>query len=185
MTTASSDLRFQKFNRWFKTADVDDDGLVDRRDFEQYGKAYAKALGIPPDSDKYQRMVEVSKGVWDLQAPHDHDGTVRMNIEQWIEAAVAGMQSRRDDYLARASAVADAYFEAADADGTGRLSRDEHSRMLQVTMAVSGDDARAVFDRMDLDGDGAISRDEFRQGFIDFLSSDDPDAPGNWFFGPL
>ena len=36
----------------------------------------------------------------------------------------------------------------------------------------------------DLDGDGYITHDELVRLFDEFYRSSDPDAPGNWLFGP-
>ncbi|MBV9010519.1 MAG: hypothetical protein JO272_00480 [Pseudonocardiales bacterium] len=37
---------------------------------------------------------------------------------------------------------------------------------------------------MDADGDGQLSAEEFTRAAIEFWSSTDPDAPGNWWMGP-
>lgn len=42
-----------------------------------------------------------------------------------------------------------------------------------------------AFAKLDLDGDGYISAAEFTRLYLEFFTSEDPEAPGNWFWGPL
>ena len=44
-------------------------------------------------------------------------------------------------------------------------------------------DAHEAFVHLDTDGDGLLSAEEFIRATIEFWSSTDPDAPGNWWMG--
>src|SRR4051794_12968434 len=43
--------------------------------------------------------------------------------------------------------------------------------------------ADEAFRHLDQDGDGYLSADEFITAIVEYWSSDDPDAPGNWAMG--
>ncbi len=40
-----------------------------------------------------------------------------------------------------------------------------------------------AFSHLDGDGDGLLSAEEFTRAVIEFWSSTDPNAPGNWLMG--
>ncbi|MFI9000530.1 hypothetical protein [Streptomyces sp. NPDC053541] len=40
-----------------------------------------------------------------------------------------------------------------------------------------------AFRHLDRDGDGTLTRAEVRTAVIEYFTSPDPNAPGNWYFG--
>jgi Ca2+-binding EF-hand superfamily protein len=50
---------------------------------------------------------------------------------------------------------------------------------------VTEAEAADAFRRLDLDRDGYLSREEIFQNMKEYYFTDDPNAPGNWFFGPF
>jgi Ca2+-binding EF-hand superfamily protein len=82
------------------------------------------------------------------------------------------------------TAWADAFFHLLDADGDGVIGRHEY-RNLMLSVSIEGAVADESFRRLDLDGDGQLSRSEFTQLYLEFFSSDDPEAPGSCFWGPF
>ncbi|MBV9140846.1 MAG: hypothetical protein JO115_08000 [Pseudonocardiales bacterium] len=44
-------------------------------------------------------------------------------------------------------------------------------------------EANEAFAHLDTDGDGLLSAEEFIRATIEYWSSTDPDAPGNWWMG--
>ena len=54
-----------------------------------------------------------------------------------------------------------------------------------ASISVDAGAADEAFARLDLDGDGHISHDEFTQLYLEFFTSDDPEAPGSSFWGPF
>ena len=60
----------------------------------------------------------------------------------------------------------------------------DYANFLKAYEALEGVDADFIFSRLDVNKSGEITKDEIRSLAADFLFSNDPEAPGNWFFGP-
>jgi len=54
-----------------------------------------------------------------------------------------------------------------------------------ASVSIDAAAADEAFERLDLDGDGVISKDEFARLYLEFFTSEDPEAPGSWFWGPV
>jgi Ca2+-binding EF-hand superfamily protein len=52
-------------------------------------------------------------------------------------------------------------------------------------LAVAPSAADVAFAKLDLDGDGHISRDEFAELYVDYFTTEDPEAPARYFWGPM
>ena len=74
-------------------------------------------------------------------------------------------------------------LELWDRDGDGKLSADEYVK-LEWCYGVTEEAAREAFRHLDRDGDGYLTLEEGMKAIEEFYLSDDPDAPGNWLFGP-
>jgi hypothetical protein len=100
---------------------------------------------------------------------------------QMIEALADGSPADREAIL---GALADTFFCLADVDGDGRVNREEfwafqHGHFPELTRAVLSE----AFDHLDTDRDGYLSRIQFTSSIVEFWTSRDLDAPGNWWLG--
>ncbi|MEU6236298.1 EF-hand domain-containing protein [Kitasatospora sp. NPDC047058] len=79
---------------------------------------------------------------------------------------------------------AEAFLAVADVDGSGTVDAGEFFVFQRGHFAgLSRDDANEAFRRLDRDGGGRLSAAEFVSGVIEFWTSRDPEAPGNWWAG--
>src|SRR5262249_40587921 len=110
----------------------------------------------------------------------------------------AGRRSPRTRFLASTStlatdpaaarvtvgALAEAFLAIADADGDGRVSPPEFRAFQGGHFPhLTEVNANEAFAHLDTDDDGHLSAEEFIRAIIEYWSSPDPDAPGNWWIG--
>jgi hypothetical protein len=128
------------------------------------GQRVAASLGHPPGSSAEEQIIEAYLRVWrDLHLPHIPGGGTAISKEQFL---VSTSTLAADPAAARATvgAIAEA-FHGGHFPG--------------LTEA----DAHEAFAHLDTDGDGLLSAEELIRATIEYWSSTDPDAPGNWWMG--
>ncbi len=173
-------LQKQKINRLFTVCDANGDGYWEVADLDRVARNLAAIRGHAEGSP-YHQALRARYGAWgEAAAPFMTDGRMTMRAHLAFHEAAFGDRATFEGVL---GAIADMIFEVLDGDGDGRISREEFAsfhRAYEVAEEVTAQ----VFPRLDTDGDGTLSRDEVRVVVGQFYQSDDPDAPGNWLFGP-
>ncbi|NUT95955.1 MAG: EF-hand domain-containing protein [Saccharothrix sp.] len=179
-----SELLLDKIGRGFDQLDADGDGELGEQDHVLMGRRVAEALGYQPGSPEEQRMVDMYVRVWrDVHLPHLPAGITTIGRDDFIS-------STRD--LAEDPAAADAtlgalareFLKIADVDADGRVTPAEFQAFQHGHFpALAEGDADTAFAHLDTDGDGYLSPDEFVRAVIEYWTSTDPDAPGNWWIG--
>jgi hypothetical protein len=148
------------------------------------GRRAAAAIGHALGSVDEGRMIEAYLNIWRLaHLPHLPAGSRGLTKEEFVRSNLA----LADDPVARENtlgALAGTFFELADHDGDCRVNREEfwafqHGHFPELTRADLG----VAFDHLDTDRDGYLSRDQFTSSIVEYWTSRDPDAPGNWWLG--
>ncbi len=67
-----------------------------------------------------------------------------------------------------------------DHDASGTINLNEYQQMLRVL--GSDADAASAFAKMDSDGDGRLTMADIEKLALEFITSDDPDSPGNLLY---
>jgi hypothetical protein len=80
--------------------------------------------------------------------------------------------------------ISHSIFGMLDQNGDGQVSINEYRKLCAVMQLGEGY-ADEIFAKLDLDANGTISMDELMQLSDQFFVGDDPDAPGNLFFGRI
>jgi hypothetical protein len=185
MSRTVSVLRRQKINHWFDAFDTTGDQTLQRADFVVLADRYATTCALPAGDPAQQRILTAVLGLWDGQFPDGTGHTARLGRHEWVATVLDAIDTDPDGYRRTLRLIADTFFDACDSDGSGALTRDEHAPLLIAASCCTPEQAHHAFDLMDTNGDGVLSRAEVCQAFEDFVLSEDPHAPGNWFFGPL
>lgn len=116
-----------------------------------------------------------STGAQDLLSANDSDGDGSLSSAE-LEAALPGMlpappstmdfaQARGAGMPAPGSGTRDDLFAKVDSDGSGELSSDELTALVQkIDGSATDEDTQALFGKLDSDGDGSLSQAEFDAG---------------------
>lgn len=172
-----SELQIKNIGTVFNILDHDNDGEIEREDFEGIAAAIAEGVGLAADSPHRERLLDGYLGWWEQirsQADTDQDG--RVTRDEYVTAVDQGMLED-PNYLERVAAAGDAVFDAADTDGDGQLAEAEMAGFY-VAAGVSAEIASGAFQQLDSDGDGKIGRDELHAGVIGVFASKGPEEVG-------
>lgn len=174
----------QKIRRLFSVLDVNRDGRVDRSDFVHRVEALARLRGWTEDAPEYERNLHFVLQEWEgVRESSDLDESGAVTPEEFLRYAEIYLD---DPDAVRAYAQGDVQllFDAMDADGDDSITIDEYRAYLEAC-GVDASAADVFFEHADRDRDGAITRREMANAVEEFLTSEDPEAAGNFMFGPL
>jgi hypothetical protein len=174
-----SDLIDRKLTHVVGLCDQNGDGVLEVADFETWVGRMAAIRGWEPGSDGHAGLDRLYLDT--IRTLHEVYGdNGRVTVARLAEVLRSMSESGGSDF----QAWGDGFFGLLDADGDGRIGPDEYRDFL-AALLVDAPAADQAFAKLDLDGDGYISGEEFTQLYLEFFASEDPDAPGNWFWGPF
>ncbi len=179
-----TDLQVRKLTRRFKVSDSDNNGVLERSDFERIAELTAALRGWAPDSQERKRLSANLMGWWSgMQPLADSDKSNQISLQEWLNYHDRIIH---DPALYRATigAVIEFDLQAYDLDGDGALSLEDYTGFF-ASLGLSAASAAEVFPKLDRNGDGIIVRPELLQLVDEFFKSDDPQAVGNWMLGPF
>jgi Ca2+-binding EF-hand superfamily protein len=178
------DLLTAKITYGFDHLDADGDGQLTEDDHVLMGQRVAASLGHASGSPAEQQIIDAYLRIWrELHLPHIPGGGTAISKEQFLTSTrtLAG-----DPAAARTTvgALAQAFLAIADTDHDGQVSPAEFFVFQRGHFPnLTETDANEAFSHLDADGNGLLSAEEFTQAIIEFWSSTDPNAPGNWWMG--
>ncbi|EDY49649.1 EF-hand domain-containing protein [Streptomyces clavuligerus] len=180
----SQELLIRKIRHGFDQFDADGNGELTESDHVLMGQRTAHALGHASGSEGERRIVDAFVSVWrTLHVPHLEPGAASLTREQFVDSTL----SLADDPAAARATVgvlAEIFLALADTDGNGVVDAEEYFGFLRGHFALlSREDTDLAFQHLDRDGNGTLSAEEFTSAIVEFWSSRDPRAPGNWWMG--
>ncbi len=175
-----TDLQKRKLAVLFHANDANRDGFLEQEDFERIADLYAQPRGWQPGSPGYDSLHATFLGIWQGLRESAHPARAdRVTLDEML-ASFDRLFESGSDVVAQWS---DLVCSTLDADGDGKLGVAEY-RQLLATASLDAHVADQTFPRLDLNSDGYITKEELNQLFDEFFLSDDPNAPGNWLWGP-
>ena len=172
------ELWVRKMKTLYSFYDTDDDGVLtdkDYRMFEDHFVTTAHATNI--SSEKIERFKTQLRNLWFEQIAGEAEYQLTENrfIENMFDAV------SRSGAEAQFRAVARDIFEMFDANGDGKITKEE-DRVMR-----GGDPFSIVaFSAVDINRDGEITQDEYEQAYCDFfLNFTDETNPSKHLMGPL
>jgi Ca2+-binding EF-hand superfamily protein len=184
VSTRSDDILTAKISYGFDHLDADGDGQLTEHDHVLMGQRAAASLGHRPGSEQEQRIIDAYLTIWrDLHLPHIPGGGAAITKEQFI-TSTRSLAADPDAANATVGALSKAFMAIADTDRDGHISPSEYLTFLRGHFPnLTQADVDEAFAHLDTDGDGYLSAEEFIAANVQYWSSDDPNAPGNWWIG--
>ena len=177
-----SELRKRKLARLFNYYDSNDDGFLTQEDWDRKAQALAQKKNLQSGTSDYETLQSIYSQEWERLkkfADINHDGKV--SLDEWFQFIDSYVT--KQGWIRQLGNWVDFMFKLVDTDGNGGIDIEEFKVFY---MSEVSDEAltEEVFAKLDLDSNGYIDKDEMFQHLQDFYESDDPEAPGNFIYGP-
>jgi Ca2+-binding EF-hand superfamily protein len=174
-------FRERKYLDWFRCLDADNNGLLERVDFEHSAQHIARALGWASDAPALKRLRAAQDDYWTgLLA---HSDTALPNAMRAAEFAsfcdkVCAQIATEGLIPPFVMELALSYHRALDLDGDGQIDQAEYAAYL----ASIGSDAdpAAAFARLDGASSGTVTFEQMAGLLLGWITADGPDHPGNY-----
>lgn len=178
-----TELQTKKLTYFFHTFDADKNGFLEKSDFDKIVKGFAEAYNITQGSETYQYISSTYAKRWDdLSKKADTNADNKVSLDEWLSSQDKLLNDSKSDFLWLR--IASMFLEIQDVDKDGSISVEEYKTMYKIHGIGNESLAAEIFAKLDFDGDGKISKNDAMNLVADFYLSDNPQAPGNLFFGP-
>ncbi len=176
------ELQRKKVVVLYLVLDADENGFIERRDFERIARQMAAAHGLSQFSDPYRSLRDSLMSIYeDIKQRMDLNDNHRIELQE-LTVYVKDLVAMPSEVAARILPLARDLFHMLDLNENGRISFDEWQSFAEVCR-IPGDDMRPVFDLLDQRDCGFLSQRDFQTLMLNFFLSDDPSEPGNYTFG--
>ncbi len=176
----ASELQQKKWANMFNMFDVNGDGKIEQTDFDQFHSRLYEMRGIGPGDAQFDELNGRFAGF--SQALQQATNSKSITIADWL--AFFTHVAASPEIYERVRPISEAIFSLWDLNGDGHVSLQEYRKLCTV-MRLDEKYADQIFAKLDLNQDKRITVDELITLSDEFFVGDDPDAPGNLFFGPL
>jgi hypothetical protein len=177
-------LQRRKLEYLFRALDEDGDGFVEGEAFHRHAERMAELAR----DERTAAAIRASLASW-WEGVRAVAGAERAPLEAWLRfwgswlaAVTQDAEEGGGPELQRMKESAALTFAAMDGDGDGRLGRAEYARWVECWGFDV--DAERNFERLAPGADGCLDEPRVVQLVKEFFLSNDPEAPGNFLYGP-
>jgi juvenile hormone diol kinase len=175
-------IRKRKVALLFLVLDTDQNGYIERPDFERAAKALADLNNVSEFSEEYLKLRKTFVDIYEnIKTLMDVDKNHRIQLAEWV-SYFGKMLDSDDEYVEIISPIARHIFNMLDHNENGKISIEEW-QLFAKAYSIPDHDIEGLFNKLDYNNSGFITRDEFGYMITDFFLSDDPNKPGNYIFG--
>lgn len=115
----------------------------------------------------------------------DKDGDGKLTSAEYERGIRTAIERDFDGFIDSLFNSAGAWYDLFHPVHDGSLNLEEYTMLAQGMGVIAPADIKMAFCRLDHDADGNLRHEEFRRAIIEFWTSEDPEADGNWLYGPL
>lgn len=181
-----TELQKRKLIHMFELLDADQNGVLEYADFKAVVETLADERGWPPGSRQRMKLTAVNRRIWNtLFSSCDLNQDDQISLAEWLAyhiQALTGDGGEAQGFSMAVAAISRYFYELIDVDGDGTATKEDF-KIFCTAHGIPEEDSQFAFEELDRDGNGVLSRDEILTLVREFYLSDDPSAPGNWFFG--
>jgi Ca2+-binding EF-hand superfamily protein len=178
------DLKRRKLMRLFCLYDINNDGFLQFKDFEQRIEALLEIKNLSKDSAIYNQLKNKYYLYWlKLKNEADVNRDGQISIEEWLNYFDQVLQDQMK-YQREVESLISTILDIFDSNKDGQLDREEWQQFLE-SYNISPIYVDVIFPLFDLNNDGFINKTELLKGFHDFFFSEKEHAKGNFLFGPF
>ncbi|SEE23379.1 EF-hand domain-containing protein [Streptomyces sp. TLI_105] len=180
----NQDFLTAKIEQGFDQLDVNGNGVLTEDDHVEMGRRVASFLGHAEDSPEAERIIGAYTAIWrEVHLPFLPADSQGIPKDQFV-ASTRTLAQNPQAARAVLGRIAEIYLQIADIDQDGRISPAEFLLFQRGHFPeLTEESAAEAFSHLDTDGDGMLSPAEFTNAIIEFWTSPDPDATGNWWMG--
>ena len=180
-----TEFQKQKILKHFSLYDFDKNGVLEKADFEQNLNKMMQGNGWATDSPEYKKVYAsfVEKRWASLQKLADPNNDNKITPDEYLQY-VDKLLNNPEMYEAEIVVPVKGLFKSMDKDGDGHIDLEEYKN-LYANLGFDEGIAPEIFSKLELNYDGHISEDEYLKLIDQFFTSQNPEDPGNLFFGSL
>jgi Ca2+-binding EF-hand superfamily protein len=174
-------IQRRKVTLFFRVLDANENGFVERADFERVADQLVMRHQMDPASEDYTRVKNTFTRVYDsIREMTDLDQDNRVSLNEWWTYFEQVLYDE-NQFAELIAPMARNIFTLLDHDDDGKIGLVEFRHFGEVYRIEA--DIDALFAKLDMNGNGYITRDEFGHIATDFFLNRDIDVPGNYLFG--
>jgi len=167
------------FNVFF---DRNKSGAIDKKDFDIAAEKICSVRGWKVGDPQYEKTKQVLANVWvGLKEKADADNDGQVTCEEWCKMwedycrdpnSVLDWQNQFRDFM----------FDLEDTSGDGTIDEEEFT-MICASYNIAPEESKDAFSKFTANGTVEINREKFGDLWVEYLTSEEPNAPGNFIFG--
>lgn len=175
-----SDVKRAKFTKLFHLMDRDNNQFITKSDFLSSADQLIQALNIPNDSAMAEQMRAGRIIDWEELTSADVNNDGQVSLDEWLDYYY--QRSIDSELIETKTIERSKRMLQILGDSDGKLSMVQWKLYFEA-VGFPEEEYALSFNKLDVNGDGYLSTDEVLKASIDFYTSDDPDAPGNYMCG--
>lgn len=177
-----SGIQQRKLMRLFCLYDINNDGVLELKDFEKRVESLSNIENISRESSIYKSLMNQYLLYWlNLKNKADKNLDDKISLDEWFNYFEQVLQDEKR-YEREVESIIATMLDVFDSNKDGKLDRHEWSKFLQ-SYNVSPIYVDLIFPLFDSNNDGLLDRAELLKGFHEFFFSDYDQAKGNFIFG--